>query len=463
MIQPAAESPGPTSIDRRILTLHMLGAGCLGTAISLVFVLPFLARQRFGASDWHTPLLTAAVPVMQLFTILWNHVYARLPVRRYLLLLALLAALPIALIALTDRLSIIIVCFILAAFGGAGGGAALSPLNADLLRTCYAAGVRGRAFGLVSTSQMFATLTAGLAIGYWSDRDPDAYRWFMPMLACLVATGLTSYALISRIDVFESRSRIAIAGPGPWHAPFRDMVDILRADRRFFRYEVAFMLYGAGWMICTALLPIIGTDRLHLSNTGYASGTVVAFQLSLVLLLGVMGRVADRIGPMRLASLSFLWLTLYPLGLLVCSDLAGLFVITVLYALGMAGVHLSWTLGPVSLAGDPARSPHYLAIHGTLVGVRAILFQGLGIALYRWTGGFVVPLLLGAVGFVLAAWEMRRVRKSSGPSVAGQHGDDVAAAGVQRGHEPGNEAQQRGEPGAGGDHAPRDREARLEA
>ncbi|MCZ6684024.1 MAG: MFS transporter [Planctomycetota bacterium] len=410
---PTPPNAAPVGEDPGVLRLHLIGTAATGAGQALWWFLPFLARHRFDANDWQTLALTAAVPVAQFFTIYWNHLYARVSIRAYLALAAGMTVIPIATMAAATNVWMVMGCFAIAAFGGVGGGAALSPLNADMLRACYAAKRRGRAFGWVSAAGMMAVMITGQAIGWWSDADRDAFRVFLPILAGLNLLGLLMFERVSRRPVFRQRSLLQVEATRTWWEPLRDMGRILRRDRRFAGYEIAFMSYGTGFMICTALLPFLGTDELKLNNAGYTFVTVVVFQCTMMLLFVPAGRLADRIGPARLASGSFFWLTFYPLSLIACSSMGMLGVSTFLFALGMAGVHLTWTLGPVSLAPDPSRAPLYLAIHGTLVGIRGIVAQGLGVALLALTGGFVVPFALAAAAFCYGGWRMRRLARDS--------------------------------------------------
>src|SRR5207253_1836849 len=139
----------------------------------------------------------------------------------------------------------------------------------------------------------------------------------------------------------------------------------------------------------------------------YAFVAVTLFQLTSIAMLAPVGRIADRIGSMWLAAASFAWLTIFPIGLMFASTALWLGIFQVIYALGMVGVLITWTLGPVTLAAHPADAPAYLAIHGTLVGVRGGVAQGLGMALYSWTGRFEIPLLIAAAGFFWASVRMR--------------------------------------------------------
>lgn len=387
----------------RILGRHLVAAACLGISPAVVAFLPFLARERFAANNWQTTVITAAIPVMQLFSIFWNHYYVRVGTGRYLLAVALLHSVPVGLIGAVRGVEASMVLWVLAAFGNAG----IPPLTGDLLRSCYAPLVRGRVFGVVSTAAMLSTLATGLIVGALSDRDPDAFRLYLPGLALIHLTGLLLVWRISRELLFQERMKPAPTGHSAWWEPLRQMARTLKEDPRFAAYEVAFMSYGVGWMICTALLPALATDRLRLSYSQYSLATIVIFQVVMILLLAPVGHLTDRVGAMRVARYSFLWLTIYPLGLLLARGFDGLALFSLLYAVGMVGVNLTWTLGPIALSPDPSRTSHYLAIHTTMVGVRGLLAQGLGMALYVATGSFTVPLVAASLGFLWAGVRMR--------------------------------------------------------
>lgn len=86
---------------------------------------------------------------------------------------------------------------------------------------------------------------------------------------------------------------------------------------------------------------------------------------------------------------------------------------------------MGWMLGPVSLAPSADKVPAYVAIHATLVGLRGALFQLVGVALAKLSGGFTWPLVIASLAYVWAAWQMfslARITTKSGKlrtSVAG--------------------------------------------
>jgi hypothetical protein len=129
-----------------------------------------------------------------------------------------------------------------------------------------------------------------------------------------------------------------------------------------------------------------------------------------------VGWVNDRLGPVRTSALAFALLSAYPIGLMLSRGVFDVAVITVLYGVALSGVQMGWMLGPIALAGHPERVPQYVAIHATLVGVRAIVGQGIGTLLYVLTGSVIWSLAAAAIVFATAAVQMWRLHTSIAPA-----------------------------------------------
>jgi len=181
---------------------------------------------------------------------------------------------------------------------------------------------------------------------------------------------------------------------------------VLKADPVFARYEAAYMTYGVGWMVCYALVPFIATKKLNLDYDEFALSIQVSYLVGLVLMMWPSGYLIDRIGAVRSVGISFGLLALYPVGLMLATSFAQLCVISFLYGIAHAATSMGWTLGPVSLAPEPSKVPQYVAIHATLVGLRGIVFQGLGVWIYHLTASFVLPLIMATIAFVWSAAQM---------------------------------------------------------
>ncbi len=417
------------------LLLHLLATAlhALGATLPMTMI-PLIARLRFHTGPWQTLLITAAVPTCLGLSIFWDDLFRRIPLSRYLLAYWLLAGLPFVLAAGVTRYEQLLVCQILLALGGAG----YSPMNAALLRHLYPDAVRGRVYGLLVIPHMLGGALIVLVAGRWLAVHPDGYRLLLPLVGGVHAVALTLfYRLGRRLGTLPAegarRSLAALV------RPILHMRRILASDRTFLRYEIAFMTYGAGYMICDALLPMLVTRKLGMNYDDVATSAFVVQRLCLLLLVLPVGLLLDRIGAIRTSAAAFAVLALYPLSLTMARGSGGVAIASMFFGIGLSGVMHGWTLGPVALARDAASASQYLAIHTTLVGVRGVVFQGLGMWIYTATGSFALALLLAAAGFLWAAWQMLRLDGAAGrprpDATPPQHAaDDIRPATVRCGN-----------------------------
>ncbi len=394
--------------QRQTLALHLLATAlhAFGATLPMTMI-PLIARLRFDAGPWQMLLITAAVPTCLGLSIFWDDLFRRIRLGRYLLAYWLLAGLPFVLAAGVTGYRQLLLCQILLALGGAG----YSPLNATLLRRLYPQSVRGRVYGLLVIPQMLGGALIVLVAGRWLAGHPDGYRILLPIVGIVHGLGLALFFLLGRrLPAAEDRSR-----PSNLRAllrPILRMHRVLASDRTFLRYEIAFMTYGAGYMICDALLPLLVTRKLGMDYDEVAESAFVVQRVCLLLLVWPVGMLLDRIGAIRTSAAAFAMLALYPLGLMAAAGPGGIAVASLFFGFGLAGVMHGWTLGPVALARDARSASQYLAIHTTLVGVRGILFQSLGVLVYTATGSFAAALSLAAIAFGWAAWQMFRLHRA---------------------------------------------------
>lgn len=408
-----SDAAAPSKRIRFILLGHA-GSSILIQSIwfAVSTMMPVLARKRFAAGDWQTLFMTAAVPTLLIMSIFWNSLLQRLGLRRYLVVHGICVCVPLLFAALATRFDYLLLAHALAAIGVSGW----SPASGNIVEQLYPATIRGRAFSGVNAAVFLGMMFFSFALGRALDFDENSFRVYLPLAALGYATG-----------IFLLRRLIAHGPPSPGgetdalpRAPMKlrtllrpvlHLRSVLAADRVFYAYEAAFMTYGIGWMICNALLPVYATDRLHMSYGEFATWSQTVYAIGLLALTLPMGWVMDRVGPAHTSAISFLWLCLYPIGLLLATDVHHVGVAALMYGGAMAGVNLTWMLGPVTLAPTPEKVAHYVAIHTTLVGLRGALAQGLGMLLYRVTGAFEWPLMIAAVAFLWAAWRMHALAR----------------------------------------------------
>lgn len=394
----------------RVLRWHLL-ATVLLAAGNGVWLLPVLVRKEFGATDWQTTLVTAAIPVFLMSSVLWGELLRRMALRQYLLLVWLVAILPLGFIGWAQNYWQVLACHIVAAAGFAGW----SPFNGQLLKRLYPDSVRGRAFSVVNVVNLLAVIGATFGVGLWLEHDHAAFRVYLPLAAL---THLIGMLLIRHAAGLVPSREPQGRGRRSWQAlvwPIWHMGAVLKKDRTFLRYEIAFMTYGAAFMACDALVPVLVTDRLQMSWGEYAHATQVVTRFAQLAVILPLGWLHDRIGAIRTCALSFGVLTLYPILLLLARDATWVAVASVAMGFGMAGVTFGWTLGPVALAPRSGKVPQYAAIHATLVGVRGICFQGLAMGIYKLSNGFTLPFVAAALAFAAAALQMWLLHRTVRP------------------------------------------------
>lgn len=416
----------PRLPTRTALCVHIVSVMLVqSTSVAVASILPILARRRFGASDLQTLLITAAVPAFLALSIFWGALLRRTSLRAYLLIYWMMGLLPLAFVAFAQSYWHVLACHLVAAVGFAAG----PPVTSELLKRLYPDRWRGRAYAAMTAAGLVGGVAAAYGVGEWLSRDGEAFRIYMPAAALLQLVGIGILIWLASASRTEELREVLVGrfSLRTMLDPVLHMYTILRGDRIFFRYEAAFLTYGLGWMTCYALLPVLATDKLDLTYAEYQGSTQVVFQACMLLMILPMGWVIDHIGAVRTCGIAFLVLAFYPIGLMLATGAAGVGLASAVYGLAISGVQLAWTLGPVSFAPSAERVSQYAAIHATLVGVRGVLFQGLGVAVYKLSGGFTWPFALAAFGFLWASLQMWRlnVRMRSASIDSSQHGRTV--------------------------------------
>ncbi len=386
----------------------------------------FALRRTLNAPDWMVPLVIALGQVPWILATAWQPLFSRMDRQKAFVVLGLLSKGPILLVAFVG----------VVATGAAGrgvgdyglflllmvfyyvGDAAYIPHRAALIASNYPTNVRGRMFGLLATAAMLAQILASKSSGWVLDHDPTALRWLFPLAALI---GIGGHLILSRIRWRAPRAAVAAGGRGLKAAgravarTWRDTARVLRGDKPFRTYELGFMLYGFGLNMSMSVLILFSEGALRVSYDDWTTASGLANPLAYLLTVALLGRLVDRVGVVRLTVGSFALLSLYFLLLPLVSDLTGLVVTYVLFGVSMAGVSLSWNLGPLHFA-PPQRSHLYMSVHVGLVAFRSTLGPLAGFAVYRLGSAqatFLCSSALVALGMLVLLRLDRHARRAA--------------------------------------------------
>lgn len=280
--------------------------------------------------------------------------------------------------------------------------AVYTPHRNAMIRANYALTARGRIFGMIQLVSMVASVAGAMAAGRVLDLDPRWARVVFPVGATIAIVG---YALMARIrwrydgpvEVPAQRGLVLV-----WQSMREAVaasVKTLKQDPDFRRFELGFMLYGIGLLAAT---PLFVTHFAKVFTTEqWATADRLVLPLTQLVLIGLVGRLSDRIGIVKVAGLSFGLLVPFFLLMAAVATPWQLCAANVLFGACMAGVNVSWSLGPLYFA-PRGQAHHYSAVHMACVGVRSVLGPVLGYAMFLAVS-FEAALAMAAAFEVAAA------------------------------------------------------------
>jgi len=276
-----------------------------------------------------------------------------------------------------------------------GVGIALNAQSLPLSSGIYSANfrdiVRGEALGRLMTLGLLAMAATSALAGWAMGVDRQYFR--VLLIGVSAASLLCSWYGNRKLPEPRPRRRTGR------HVGWRHYLRVVRDDRVFVYMEAVWFLTG----LCNLwLMPV---RVLRLQNIAFSEfqimlATVTAGSLTIVLMLGLWGRVIYRVnfGLYRMI-LSALFLT----GILIFFHSRSFPMVcfgSVVWGMAMAGGMLSWRL-IATFFTHPGRAPMYMAIHVFLCGVRGVLGPALSLNLHERYGAQFVGNL-SAAGFALS-------------------------------------------------------------
>lgn len=415
-------------ISRYTYRRHAQASLLEGVLAGVLVTSDVVARKSLGASQWQIVLLTMAPSALLVLAVLCAHRIETLERRRFFLFAG-----------VGGRLTLLFVAGVLGPWPFLGVlilhglvQALLVPAQNTIYQSNYDAEVRGRLFGRASVLGGLTTAAAALGAGAVMDHDAGAFRWIYPLAgvagfgACLVfgsirvrrarrsgVVNLPPGASAQEAPGDASPPAVALEAP-PTEEPTTLGVlrDTLLRDAGFRRFETAMFVYGLGFMCLQPVFARLFVDELGMDYSDASLAKGVVFSVVNVAALAYAGRLYDRIGLERLQSLACLALLAFAGALTVAATPTQAIAAFSLYGLGMAGINIVWTMGPVHFA-PPGAANRYMGVHVGLVGVRAVIGHVMGGAVAERFGTARAAFVLAGVFFVVAIGLLARNRRLS--------------------------------------------------
>lgn len=377
-----------TRVGRYTYRAHVRAAFLEGLVQGVISLNEFVAKKTMGASDAVITALVMAQPISLFFSAYWSNFLVGRDKRATFLLFGVLGRLSLF-VVLAVHSGVAFAAVIVFATLMAG---AIIPAQNALFQANYDAGERGRAYGVATAAQAFATIGAAVAAGRLYDVVPEGYRF---AYAAAAIFGFGSCWVYYRIRFRKRRGGPAlhtVPRPGlarevgrSLRSPFAGSVTILRRDHLFRRYETAYMSYGLAFMMLQPVIPIFLVERLHVDYSQASNARGLIFYSMMFLFSPIFGRLLDRSDPVKISMFAFLLLSLFPVALMLSGTVHAVYLAFMIYGVAMSAVNIAWTMGPIHFAGK-SDSAAYMGAHVALVGVRGLIGGPLGILIYRLSG-----------------------------------------------------------------------------
>lgn len=402
-------------VGLHFFTLYSSLNGVLTGAMGLAGV---VLTARLGATDLQMGVYTALSVVVMLLGIVGSELVEGRDKRPYILTLGLLSR---------GALLLFLLCYDAWLFIVIGGlffvlNALLMPAIFSMWQSNISAEARGKLWGLAVIVTTLVTMAAAFVVGKVLDWNPDSFRWLFPVAGVVAMLGIATLAISPLRRVYKlSRAPQRVTLRNLLIVPVQSFVKLLSEDRKYLHFELVFNLYGLAIMLLFPIIPIYIVEVAQMTYGQASIATLVIGQLGVLALPPLWGMLMDRTGPMFLCMVVFAVLALFPLILVVGLNTGPGSVLTLgvvyfghlLFGIGMSGVHVAWSMGPVMFAGSRDTSG-YSGAHLTMTGIRGLIGPMLG-ALGKMYFGFFPVLLVSALLFLAGALGMYLLRRHYGP------------------------------------------------
>lgn len=393
------------SVPQRYIGFASLG----GAVFAVLHFGEVIARKSLGASPLTVTLLTMCMPVGALTSIWWARLLVGRDQRKFLIIFGLIANLALLTgIFLNNMLHMIVIfmCFFIF-------NALMVTADNRILQQHIPARRTGRLFGSASAARLGIAALFAFGIGMYMDRVEGGFRHIFILVA---VAGIASTFVMSSIRTGYVKG----ADPIPINKrlllePVQKLIQLLKRRKDYFRFEVAFMLYGIAFMMTLPVIPLYLVDDLQFSYSqiGLAKGTIA--QLIMIFCVPMFGRIFDRTTPHKLASVVFFLLAFFPIILLSAGRVEGTMRMILVYtAFGyfgfvMSGVIVLWSLSSLRFAGKED-SGVYHSVHVAATGIRGSFAPLIGYYVMT-TLGKTTALLTASVIWILSSILMILMRR----------------------------------------------------
>ncbi len=411
--------------ERQTFKYHFIFTTLEGLVFGTSLMNEYVFLRSLKGTEFLVGLLFLLSMVVYITLIVFNEVTRRIADKKKLIrITALITRLPLLLFLLFpsyvnhENAPLLHFAFLAILFFYYLGTAITLPTINLLLKHNYRNNNFGRLYGYATTANKIATLSATMFFGFLLDVDFFVFRWFYPAIGILGTIGFYSLSGVPFVsEVVEIKEKLWLS----IKKSFGRMLGILKNDRPFLHFQMAYFAYGIAFMITATVITFFLESHLSLSYS-VISGYKTMAGVVTVLMLPLAGIWMDKLDQRRFGSFMFFFMLLYVAGIMMTDFFPQSFLIgnnevyvMLIFAFVSFGLFnafgtLSWNVSSAYFSDDLKTVGDYQAVHITLTGVRS-LFAPLGVVVYKamgFTMTFAISILFVILALIILRFSQKR-------------------------------------------------------
>lgn len=241
---------------------------------------------------------------------------------------------------------------------------------------------RDRIFAYGSAFSYIGAALIPFALGSIMDTYLHSWRWIFPVTALISLSAIAFKSRIpialNAIDEKEQQTASTLDWKQQLLKPWKSAWELIKRRPDYARYQLGFMLGGAGLIIMQPALPVFFMDGLHLTYTELAVALTLCKGIGFAAASPTWAKMLSKVDMYRFNSWVTLLAFLFPLCLIAAQlNLAWLYVGYLLYGIMQGGSEMSWNLsGPIFAKDDD--SSVYSSVNVLTVGLRGCFVPAIG-------------------------------------------------------------------------------------
>ncbi len=419
--------------EKRTFYLHAVFSIIDGMIRAALWLNEYVFVKSLNGTSYQLSFLFQSSVIVLLLSVLFNELIARTKRKRRMLRRAgFLTHLPLLLLLLFPKdislytvNSIYHYIFLFIFFTYYLSYPIVLPTINLFLKNAYSKDNFGKLYGVSSSIRQIVMMVTFFTLGLLLDKDAFSFTWFFPALGFL---GILSIIAISWIEFIPKE--LPEFSQGIFDAvigSFKKMMDILKTNRAYFDFQVAYMFYGFGFMSTRSVINIFFDKALNLNYSSVAFYQN-AYNIIAIILLPVFGKLIGKVDPRKFTIIPFISMAGYilfvglsefiPLHIEVWNlqIYLTLGISTIFYGFFFSTMLLSWNIGS-SYFGKNEEAGDYQSIHLFATGLRGLAAPVIGIAFYELLGfsstfGIAILTLLIGVYILYRSYKRRIVSNS---------------------------------------------------